>query len=72
MDNTPFKLYTLYPYKDDLLGCIVLRHKYSHHSPIQLHIRDFDSEKIDITLNNIEFMVHSHDQERAMKILSQE
>ena len=70
MDSITYKLSTLYFYKDDLLGCNVLRHKYSHHPPLSLLIRDFGNEQIDITLNNVEYIVHPNDQEKAKIILN--
>lgn len=70
MNNISYKKYTLYFYEDDLLGCTLLRHKYSPYLSVQALIRDFEPERVDITLNNLDFMVHPEDKERIFKILS--
>lgn len=62
--------HTLYFYKDDLLGCNMLRHKYTHHSSISLLLRDLGEEKIDISMNNLEFLVHPDDHEKAKALLN--
>lgn len=69
MNNTVYKSHTLYLYKDDLLGCNVLRHKYAPGEYIVLNVRDFGDDKIDITENNMEFLIHPSDQKRASALL---
>lgn len=68
--ESAYKKCTYYLSKDDLLGCYILRHKYSQHGSIEIHVRDFSGEKIDITLNNLDFMVHTEDREKVRSMLS--
>jgi hypothetical protein len=69
MDNCAFKTYTLYIYKDDLLGCNILRHKYASNESLIVRLRDI-GEKIDITLNNMEFLVHEDDRDQVLSLLN--